>query len=35
MIEATNELKNGMIEQANIMVSGFKDVMKCLLEHKK
>ena len=35
MIEATKELKNGMTEPANIMVSSFKDVMKCLLEQKK
>ena len=35
MIEATKELKNGMTEQANIMVSGFEDVMKGLLEQKK
>ena len=35
MIEPTKELKNGMIEQANIMVSGFKDVMKCLMEQRE
>ena len=34
-IEATKELKNGMTEQANIMVPGFKDVMKGLREQKK
>ena len=31
----TKELKKGMTEQANIMVPGFNDVMKCLLEQKK
>ena len=29
------ELKNAITEQANIIVSGFKDVMNCLLEPKK
>ena len=29
------ELKNTITEQANIIVSGFKDVMNCLLEPKK
>lgn len=35
MIEATKELKNGRTEQASIMMSGFKDVVKFLLELKK
>lgn len=35
MIEATKELKNGKTEQASIMISGFKDVVKFLLELKK
>ena len=35
MIEATKEFKNGKTEQASIMMSGFKDVVKFLLELKK
>ena len=35
MIEATKEFKNGKAEQASIMMSGFKDVVKFLLELKK
>ena len=34
-IEATKKLKNGRTEQASIMMSGFKDVVKFLLELKK
>ena len=35
MIEAASELKTGMIEQATVLVNGFKDVMKSLMENKK
>ena len=35
MVEAASELKTGMIEQATVLVNGFKDVMKSLLENKK
>lgn len=32
---AANDLRNGMVEQANVLVSGFKDVMKTLMENKQ
>ena len=35
MIEAAKELINGKTEQASIMMSGFKDVVKFLLELTK
>lgn len=35
MQAAAKELKDGMVEQANVLVTGFKDVMKTLVENKK
>ena len=35
MKTAAKELKEGMVEQANVLVTGFKDVMKTLVENKK
>jgi len=32
---AANDLRNGMVEQANVLISGFKDVMKTLMENKQ
>ena len=35
MTEAAKELRSGMKEQATVLVDGFKDVMKSILENKK
>ena len=35
MIKANKELKKGMEEQVNVMVSDFQNVVKCLLQQKK
>ena len=35
MVTAANELRAGMVEQANVLVAGFKDVMQTLMENKK